>query len=237
MKKLLLSFAVIVLTLSTVNSQNKIQGPVTPEQQMPVFNLPTYQGSYFNLENYKGKNVVLIFVRGLVEKDHWCNICHYSYAQLMDYETRMQLQKKYNLVFAFVLPYDKDTVKHWVSIFPEQLKVIETWKNPAEPEKLSEGGKRWMEMARKLFPVKYEMTAGNIQTPFPIIVDADKTLSRGLGLFTTEWDNGIAPQNIPCVYIVDKSGKLVFKYLSQNTIDRPSYDYLIKVFDSFLANK
>jgi peroxiredoxin len=235
MKRFIFSIAVLALLCFSASAQNKFNGPVTPGQQMPSFSLPTYQGSDFNLDSYKGKNVVLIFLRGLVEKGHWCNICHYSYVQLADYESRMQLRKKYNTEFAFVLPYDKDTAKYWVSIFPEQLKVVEGWKNPAEPEKLSEGGKRWMEMARNLFPVKYEVDPKNIQTPFPIIIDADKSLSKGLGLFTMKFDKTEAPQNIPCVYIIDKSGKLVFKYLSQNTIDRPSYDYLITVFDKFLT--
>lgn len=234
MKRILLSLIVLSL-FAFANAQNKFNGPVSPDQQMPAFSLPTYQGTDFNLEKLKGKNVVLIFVRGLVEKDHWCNICHYSYVQLADYENKMQLRKKYNMEFAFILPYDKDTAKYWVSIFPEQLKVLEGWKNPSETEMQNEGVKRWMEITRNLFPVKYEVDPKNIQTPFPIIIDGDKTLSKGLGLFTMEWGGKEAPQNVPCVYVIDKTGKLVFKYLSQNTMDRPSYDYLIKVFDKFLT--
>jgi len=42
-------------------------------------------------------------------------------------------------------------------------------------------------------------------TPFPILIDADRKLSKGLGLFMTEW--------------------------GQNTVDRPEYDYLFKVLE------
>jgi hypothetical protein len=42
-------------------------------------------------------------------------------------------------------------------------------------------------------------------TPFPILIDADRKLSKGLELFMTEW--------------------------GQNTVDRPEYDYLFKVLE------
>lgn len=41
----------------------------------------------------------------------------------------------------------------------------------------------------------------------------------------------IEGKNIPTVYIVDKNGILQFKYLSQNTFDRPGPAYLLKVLD------
>lgn len=234
MKKIWFLLVSLLILAGPVAAQNKIKGPVSPDQKMPQFVLPTYQGGNFDMASLKGKNVVLFFVRGLVEKDHWCNICHYGYVQLMDYENKMQLQKKYNAEFAFVLPYDKDSVAHWVSIFPAQLKVIEGWKNPANPEKLDERAKNWMELTRKLFPVKYEVEPSAIKTPFPIIIDGEKSLSKALDLFTMHWGGTDAPQNVPSVIIIDKNGTVVFKYISQNTIDRPSYDYLIKVFDAFL---
>jgi len=47
----------------------------------------------------------------------------------------------------------------------------------------------------------------------------------------TEWGGSKVDQNIPSIYIVDAGGILQFKYLGQNTVDRPEYDYLFKVLE------
>jgi len=76
-----------------------------------------------------------------------------------------------------------------------------------------------------------ELEKGTILAPFPILVDGERMLSKGLGLFQTEWTGSKVDQNIPSVYIIDANGVLQFKYLGQNTVDRPGYDYLFKVLE------
>ncbi len=180
----------------------------------------------------RGKNVLIVFPRGRVG-DHWCQICHYQYAELVELEKRLQLRKKYNLEILFVLPYDRATVEHWVAILPEQLAVIEKWKNPGDPAKISAGEKRWMETVRLHMPKKFVYKKENIPTPFPILIDGERLVSRGLDLFTLAWDNSKVEQNIPAVYLIDRLGNVRFKYLSQNTMDRPSSDYLLEILKKF----
>ena len=108
---------------------------------------------------------------------------------------------------------------------------IKERKYPADPAKLDEKGKQTMERYRQLFPLDLNVKKGEVPTPFPILIDADRKLSKGLGLFMTEWGGGKVDQNIPSVYIVDAGGTLQFKYLGQNTVDRPEYDYLFKVLE------
>jgi peroxiredoxin len=74
-----------------------------------------------------------------------------------------------------------------------------------------------------------------VPTPFPILIDAERKLSKGLGIFSTEWSGSKVDQNIPSVYIIDKNGMLKFKYIGQNTWDRPSYENLFKILK--LINK
>jgi len=50
-----------------------------------------------------------------------------------------------------------------------------------------------------------------------------------LGLFTAEWGGSKIEQNVPTVYIIDEEGLLRFKYISQNTFDRPGPDYLLRI--------
>ena len=73
--------------------------------------------------------------------------------------------------------------------------------------------------------------------PFPILVDGERTLSKKLDLFRNEWNGSKVDQNIPSVYIVDAAGVLQFKYLGQNTVDRPGYDYILKVLEVINSGK
>lgn len=201
--------------------------------KMPDFSLASIQGRDVSMAGLRGKNVLIIFPRGRVG-DHWCQICHYQYAELAELDKRLQLRKKYNLEIIFILPYDRATVKHWVDIFPEQMAVIEKWKNPGDPAKISAGDKRWMETVRLHFPKKFVFAKESIPTPFPILIDNERTLSRGLDLFTLAWDNSKAEQNIPAVYLIDRQGNVSFKYLSQNTMDRPDGDHLLEILKKYL---
>jgi hypothetical protein len=48
------------------------------------------------------------------------------------------------------------------------------------------------------------------------------------------WDGSAVDQNIPTVFLLDKSGAVRFKYMSQNTFDRPNAAYLAKVLEKML---
>ncbi len=130
--------------------------PAALGQKMPDFTLPGVHGKNVSISGLKGRNVLIIFPRGRVG-DHWCQVCHYQYAELADLEKRLQLRKKYNLEILFVLPYDQTTVEHWLEIFPEQMAVIEGWKTPPDQAHLDEGSKKWMETARRYFPKKFDI--------------------------------------------------------------------------------
>jgi peroxiredoxin len=201
---------------------------------MPDFTLPAFQGGEVKINGLKGRNILLVFSRGKADSLHWCNICQYQYAELADLERTQKIREKYNLEILFVLPYDRETVKNWIETFPSQLEEIEGWKNPPDPAKLSEGEKKWMEKSRILYPKKFNITKSNIPTPFPILIDAERTISKGLDLFRTEWSQSRVDQNIPTIYIVDTKGSVQFKYTSQKTTDRPNADYLLKFVERML---
>jgi len=222
----------IGLLLIATPSQAQIQ-PVSVLQPMPDFTLPVFQGGEMSLSQLRGKNVLLIFPRGLAGENHWCHVCNYQYAELAELEINQDIREKNNLEILFVLPYSKDMVQEWVDKFADQISDVENWKNPPNPEKLDERGRRRMEMIKRYFPKSYRFEKGKVPLPFPILIDAEAIISKGLGVFTTEWGGSKIEQNIPTIYIIDKKGALQFKYISQNTFDRPGPDYLLK-FISFL---
>ena len=43
-------------------------------------------------------------------------------------------------------------------------------------------------------------------------------------------------QNLPTFILLDNDGKVVFKYISQHTIDRPTSGYLLKIMDALIKN-
>ncbi len=88
-----------------------------------------------------------------------------------------------------------------------------------------------MERARKYYTKSFQATRGQVPTPFPILLDADRTVSKGLGIFATEWSGSKVDQNVPTVFVIDPAGAVQFKYVSQNTRDRPGLDHLISVVE------
>lgn len=209
------------------NAEEEIR-PVSVGQPMPEFSLPVYQGGEMTVSQFKGKNVILIFPRGFARENSWCHVCPYQYAELAELEKSQQIRKKYNVEILFVLPYSRDLVAEWVEKFSELLDDIENWKNPPEPEKLDEKGRNRMERVKKLFPKTFSYEKGKVPFPFPILIDAERKLSEGLGIFATEWSGSKVDQNIPSVYIIDRDGIVQLKYISQNTFDRPSPEYLFR---------
>ena len=222
----------LILVSGLIFSQERRIAPVTVGQSMPDFSLPAYQGGEVTLSSLKGKNVLLIFPRGFAREASWCHIDNYRYAELMDLEKKKNLREKYDLEILYVLPYSQEVVKEWVESNPEQLDHIEEWKNPSDPEKLDERGKRRMKFAKSAFPKSFSFKKGEVPTPFPILIDGERQVSKGLGIFATEWSGSKVDQCISSVFIVDKGGILQFKYIGQNTSDRPSFDYLIKMLEN-----
>jgi peroxiredoxin len=228
-----LSFFILIVGLACLTVSLVVRGdeikPVTVWQPMPDFTLPAYQGGDVTLSKLRGQNVLLIFLRGLAGKDHWCHICNYQYAELAELDMKQQIRKKYNVEIFFVLPYGKEMVAEWVDKFPDQLADIEKWKSPADPEKLDEKRKQRLAMVKKLFPKSFCYEKGKVPLPFPVLIDEEAKISKGLGLFRTEWGGSKVEQNVPTVYIICKKGMLQLKYISQNTFDRPSPEYILNV--------
>jgi len=235
-KYFLLVIGFICLTFTLILQGDEIK-PVTVWQTMPDFTLPAYQGGEVSLSKLRGKNILLIFPRGLAGKDHWCHVCNYQYAELAELEMRDQIRDKHNVEILFVLPYGMEMVKEWVAKFPDQLADIEKWKNPDDPEKLDDKGKQRMAMVRKLFPKSFSHKEGEVPLPFPVLIDENAKISKGLGLFTTEWGGSKIEQNVPTIYVICKKGILQLKYISQNTFDRPGPEYLMNVLSVLNKNE
>lgn len=208
--------------------------PVTVLQPMPDFTLPALQGGEITLSKLKGKNVLLIFPRGLVGENSWCHIDNYQYSDPAEAEKLQSFRKALNLEVLFVLPYGRALVQQWADKFVDQFQDIEKWRNPPDPAALDAQGKTRMDIYTRNFPKKFAFERGKVPFPFPVLMDADRTLSKGLGLFTAEWGGRKAEQNIPTVYVIDAQGVVRFKYISQSTIDRPSTEYLLAFIDKNL---
>jgi len=211
--------------------------PAIVGQPMADFTLPVYQGGTLTLSSLRGKNVLILFPRGYAAENYWCTICNYRYVELAELEKAQKIREKYNLEILVVFPYAHDVVKAWLEALPGQLEPIRANKNPADPSKLDERGKVRMERSRMLYPADFSLEKGAILAPFPILVDGERTLSRKLDLFRNEWSGSKVDQNIPSVYIIDAEGVLQFKYLGQNTMDRPGYGYLLKVLEVINSKK
>jgi peroxiredoxin len=214
-----------------VQAQGPAIRPVTVGSPMPDFTLPAYQGGSVTLSALKGKAVILVFPRGYAAPGAWCHVCNYQHSELVEYEATRQFRKRANVEILFVLPYTREEVADWVDKYPQQLADLEAWKNPPDPAKLDEAGRQRMERARRVYPKTFQVTKGQVPTPFPILVDADRSVSKGLGLFTTEWSGSKVEQNVPTVFVIDPAGVVEFKYFSQNTIDRPGVEHLVKVVE------
>jgi peroxiredoxin len=206
-------------------------GPVTVGSPMPDFTLPVFQGGELSLSDFRGKNVMIVFPRGLSRPESWCHVCPYQHAELARYEAETGFRTRENLEILYVLPYPKEKVAEWLDAYPGLLQDIEDWKNPPDPGNLDDAGRARMERSRRVYPKAFSATPGQVPNPFPILVDADHALSEGLGFFTTNWGGSDAEQNVPTVLIVDSEGVLQFKYMSQNTVDRPPLEYLVRVVE------
>lgn len=198
--------------------------PPVVGEQMCDFALPIYGGGEFNLAKQKGKNVLLIFLRGWLGSS-WCQICQFEYAEMVELQKELNLKKKYNLEIAFVLPYGKEMVEDFVQKIPEGVKKIDKWK--IAPPEATARQIELMEFAKRKFVHTPTFENGKADTRIPILIDSERILSKKMQVFTTFWDQMKSEQNIPLALVIDEKGKIVFKYLSQTTFDRPGSDYLI----------
>ena len=219
---------------NNVFCQNSKVIPGIVGKKISDFTLPTYQGNEFSMQNQQGKNVLLIVSRGKYGDANWCTICHYQYADFADLALNKQIREKYNLEIVFMLPYIKDSIVNWEKAFPAEMAKMERWKNPGDPEKISKNEKDWMDFTRANYPKKFDFTNKKAPLPLPILIDGKLEVSKGLDLSRTEWDGGKTLQNIPAVFIIDKDGIIRFKYVSQNTIDRPTSDYILNFIEKML---
>jgi hypothetical protein len=184
------------------------------------------------LSKLTGRNILLVFPRGLAGEKHWCHICNYQYADLAELEKETGFRKSHNLEVLFVMPYDRAMILDWVDKFDDQMKDIEAWKNPPDADKLDEKGKTRVELMRKSFPKKYLYEQGRVPLPFPVLIDEGARIAKSLGIFTLEWGGSKIEQNVPTVLLIDPKGIVWFKYISQNTFDRPPAEYLLKFIET-----
>ena len=149
---------------------------VSVGQPMPDFTLPVYQGGDLKFSGLRGKTVLVVFPRGLASKTSWCHVCNYQYSELAEADLQDQIRKKNNLEILWVLPYSREMISQWIDAFPQQLIDIENGKTLAKDQPQDERAARRAETYRREFPKSYRFEKGKVPTPFPILVDADRTL-------------------------------------------------------------
>lgn len=225
----LIGLGLFLLVVADPQAQAPAIAPATVGSPMPDFTLPAYQGGSVTLSALKGKTVIVVFPRGYADVGAWCHVCNYQHSEMVDYDARTQFRKNANVEILFVMPYGKETIADWIDKYPQQLADLEAWKNPPDRSKIDDTARQRMARARKYYPKTFKVTKGAVPTPFPILMDADRKVSKGLGIFTTEWSGSKVDQNVPTVFVVDPAGIVQFKYYSQNTVDRPGIDHLAKV--------
>ncbi|MFC2134603.1 peroxiredoxin family protein [Bacteroidota bacterium] len=205
-------------------------------QPFPDFTLTSFTGESITLSELQGKNVMLVFLRGKF-RNGWCRACHYQYADLARLQAEQDILNKYNLEIIFVLPYTMEEVKHWTTIFPSQMGIIERWKNPTEAQRSNTGFMEFYETVKVAFPIDFKFDEENpAPLPFHVLADEDHKFSTSIGLFTTLWDGVYFEQNQPTTFILDTDGNVNFKYKSQVTLDRVPADYLIEYIDKVMVN-
>ena len=62
------------------------------------------------------------------------------------------------------------------------------------------------------------------EAPFPILADPDHAVAEAYGVYNLLGD-GIAT---PSVFIIDRSGQIVWSYVGQNAADRPSVQTILE---------
>ena len=235
MKQLkLILLALMAIPGIIVNAQNNQVKPAMLGSKISDFTLPVYQGGQFSMQDLRGKNVLFIVSRGQYAPSKWCTICLYQYAEFAQLELTQKIREKYNLEIVFLMPYNKDTLKIWEKEFPSQMATVEKWKNPGNVDSLTRKQKDWMEFTRANYPTSFDFKGKKVPLPLPVLADENQEVSKGLDLYREEWNGSKAIQDIPAAIIIDKDGIVRFKYISQNTMDRPTSAYLLNYIEKML---
>jgi peroxiredoxin len=230
-----ISYTILLLIFfsSNIISQSKPLDLAIIGEPLKDFVLPIYQGGEFKLSEERGKNILLVFPRGYYDKDVWCDICAYEYLDLVDEFYNKHLAEKYNLNLVFILPYDTTTIRKWLEDMPEVYAGLEAGKHLADTL-TNEKSMIWVHFANKHYPKTFTIKKGETPQPFKILSDEKHELSERLQIFRTEWWGTNVDQNMPTFILLNDEGEVVFKYISQHTIDRPSSAYLLKIMDEFI---
>jgi peroxiredoxin len=228
-----LSFTIILTAVFTADIfAQKSKDLAVMTMPLDDFTLPVYGDGDFKLSDARGKNVMMVFPRGKYSAEGWCGICMYQYVELVDAELQLKLKEKYNLEVLFVMPFDVKTIDKWFEDIPGELKEYYSWKDK-DLTNASEGEKRWGEWVKThLKSIVYEK--GKIPQPFKLLVDDKFVLAKRLDIYKAEWGGAKIDQYQPTIILLDTKGNVIFKYMSQHTIDRPSADYLVKIMDKFI---
>lgn len=228
-----ISYVILVLILFCVNisSQKKPLDLAIIGEPLKDFSLPVYQGGEFKLSEETGNNILIVFPRGYYDKDVWCDICAYEYLDLVDEFHNEKLAEKYNLEVVIILPYDTSTIRQWLYDIPEVYESLESGKHLADTL-TNEKAMTWVHFANKHYPKTFTIKKGETPQPFKILSDEKHELSERLEIFRTEWWGTTVSQNMPTFILLNTNGKVVFKYISQHTIDRPTMGYLTTIMDA-----
>lgn len=225
----IMSFRLIVVVIILASFNLKSQEKPTPAilgEKFPDFKMLSHEGKQVWFSDLKGKKVILIFPRGKVTDIYWCGLCHYQYSEMVKLDIDKNIRKKNNIEIYFVLPYPKDSVDKWIVDLPGSMAYIEKKKNPENPN--DEKQKKSAEAFTKACPVTITYKDGKFPTTIPVLIDSNHSFSSKLGIYRDEWDGTKTGQNIPSIFILDEQGVVKFKYMSQNTFDRPHAEYLLE---------
>lgn len=223
----------LLLSIGFTFSQLKPMEMAILENPLVDFTLPVYKGGKFTLSKETEKNMLFIFPRGYYDKDMWCDICPYQYFDMIDLYQKENVREKYNLEIIFVLPYNKETIAQWLLDMPEVNDYLVKPKN-LDLTNASEKEKRWVAYLNKFYYKDFKYKKGEVPEPFRILIDEKHELSERLGIFRTEWWGTDVEQNIPTIILLNQDKTVVFKYVSQYTLDRPDSNYILKVLDLFI---
>ena len=225
-------YLILIMIFFCINnfSQKKPLDLAIIGEPLKDFVLTIYQGGEFKLSEETGKNLLMVFPRGYYDKDVWCDICAYEYLDLVDEFYNKKLEKNYNLEIIIILPYDTSTIRQWLYDMPEVYESLEAGKHLADTL-TNQRSMTWVHFANKHYPKTFKIKKGETPQPFKILSDEKNELSERLEIFRTEWWGTTVNQNMPTFILLNANGTVVFKYISQHTIDRPTTGYLMTIMN------
>jgi peroxiredoxin len=224
-----LTYKIIAVAIMLVSISLKAQEKSSPAimgEKFPDFKMLSHEGKQVWFSDLKGKKVILIFPRGKYSDAYWCGLCHYQYAEMVKLEIEKKIREKNHLEIYFVLPYPKDSVSKWIVDLPGSMAYIEKKKKPENPN--DEKQKKSADAFARACPVTINYKDGKFPFTIPVLIDPDHSFSSKLGIYREEWDGTKTGQNVPTIFILDEQGIVKFKFMAQNTFDRPHVEYLFE---------